>query len=188
MRKAILMLSPEILAGTRVTLGRGSWLLQLPLLVHVAAGITGLLTGFLALSLVKGSEGHRRIGRVFVTAMIVMGAVGAAIAAYEHKLGSVAGGFLSAYFVVTAMLTVRPWTAPRWLQYQRRGCQQPGRSSTGYGLDGAGLSLVLFVFPLSFDPRDGLPGAGRQRRLHPDGDVVVAAAHPGARQRDRPGA
>ena len=108
---AILMLSPEILAGTRVTLGRGSWLLQLPLLVHVAAGITGLLTGFLALSLVKGGEGHRRIGRVFVTAMIVMGAVGAAIAAYEHKLGSVAGGFLSAYFVVTAMLTVRPWTA-----------------------------------------------------------------------------
>ena len=32
------MLSPEILAGTRVTLGRGSWLLQLALLVHVAAG------------------------------------------------------------------------------------------------------------------------------------------------------
>ena len=80
---AILMLSPEILAGTRVTLGRGSWLLQLPLLVHVAAGITGLLTGFLALSLVKGSEGHRRIGRVFVTAMIVMGAVGAAIISRE---------------------------------------------------------------------------------------------------------
>ena len=69
---AILMLSPEILAGTRVTLGRGSWLLQLPLLVHVAAGITGLLTGFLALSLVKGSEGHRRIGRVFVTAMLTV--------------------------------------------------------------------------------------------------------------------
>src|SRR2546423_6676570 len=105
------MLSPEILAGTHVTLGRGSWLLQLPLLVHVGAGVTGLVTGFLALSLVKGDEGHRRTGRVFVYAMIVMGVVGAAIALFEQKLGSVSGGLLSAYFVVTAMLTVRPWTA-----------------------------------------------------------------------------
>jgi uncharacterized membrane protein len=96
-----------ILAGVRVALGQGGPLVQIPLLTHVAAGMAGIVTGYVALFTAKGSAAHRTAGRWFVYAMLVMGLVGAAIAAFERKLGSVDGGLLAAYLVVTGLLTVR---------------------------------------------------------------------------------
>ena len=98
------------IAVTRVTLGSGSLVLQAPLLVHVGAGVAGTVTGFVALAAVKGGQLHRRIGTWFVCSMVVMGLVGAAIATYEVKIGSIDGGLLAVYLVTTALTTVRPRT------------------------------------------------------------------------------
>ena len=73
--------------------------------IHIAAGGLALVLGALALSVKKGGTIHRRSGLLFVYAMLVMG-ISAAI------LGNI-GGLMAAYFVVTALTTVRPvspWT------------------------------------------------------------------------------
>jgi uncharacterized membrane protein len=73
--------------------------------IHIAAGGLALVLGALALSVKKGGTVHRRSGLLFVYAMLVMG-ISAAI------LGNI-GGLMAAYFVVTALTTVRPvspWT------------------------------------------------------------------------------
>jgi uncharacterized membrane protein len=77
-----------------------------PLLpIHIAAGGLALILGAVALVVKKGGNIHRRSGLVFVYAMLVMG-ISAAI------LGNVGGGVMAAYFVVTALTTVRP--VSRW--------------------------------------------------------------------------
>jgi uncharacterized membrane protein len=86
-------------------------LVQAPLLVHVAAGMLAIVAGYVALYAAKGAAVHRKSGMLFVYAMVTMGLVGAALAAVERKIGSVDGGLLAAYFVVTALTTVRPPTA-----------------------------------------------------------------------------
>jgi hypothetical protein len=81
------------------------------LMVHIAAGLFAIVTGYTAVSTVKGGSLHRRAGLVFVYAMIVMGVLGSGIAAFEHKASSINGGLISAYFVVTALITVRAESA-----------------------------------------------------------------------------
>lgn len=81
-------------------------------LVHITGGCLGIITGFLALSLRKGSRNHRRAGNVFFAAMLIMSAV-ATYMAYvgtEVKgpnMGNVMGGSLTFYMVLTAWLTGR---------------------------------------------------------------------------------
>ena len=72
--------------------------------IHVAAGGLALVLGAVALSAKKGGTLHRRSGRLFVCAMLVMG-ISAAI------LGNVGGGVMTVYFVGTALTTVRPVSA-----------------------------------------------------------------------------
>jgi hypothetical protein len=100
-----------MLAETRVTLGAGGWSIQAPLLIHIFGGLVAIVTGYVALLVVKGGGVHRRAGSFFVYAMLLMGIVGGAIAAYERKPGSVNAGVLVTYYVVTALLAVRPPTA-----------------------------------------------------------------------------
>ncbi len=60
----------------------------------------------MALLVKKGGTIHRQSGLLFVYAMLVMGTTAAV-------LGNVGGGLMTAYFVVTALTTVRPvspWT------------------------------------------------------------------------------
>ena len=74
--------------------------------IHIAAGGLALMLGALALLLKKGGTAHRRSGRLFVGAMLVMSTTAAI-------LGNVVGGLMAAYFVGTALTTVRPassWT------------------------------------------------------------------------------
>jgi uncharacterized membrane protein len=74
--------------------------------IHIAAGGLALVLGAVALSVKKGGTIHRRGGLLFVCAMLVMGTTAAI-------LGNVGGGLMTAYFVVTALTTVRPvspWT------------------------------------------------------------------------------
>ena len=86
------------------------------LAVHVSAGASALVTGFVALGAAKGSVLHRRSGALFVYLMLVMALTGAAIAVVEAsgprpKTGTQATAFMglfTAYLVVTALTTVRP--------------------------------------------------------------------------------
>ena len=74
--------------------------------IHVSAGGVALVLGAVALLAKKGGTIHRRSGRLFVYAMLVMGVTAA-------MLGNVGGGLVAIYFVVTALTTVRPvstWT------------------------------------------------------------------------------
>ncbi|HSP15478.1 MAG TPA: hypothetical protein VLV78_12065 [Thermoanaerobaculia bacterium] len=74
--------------------------------IHIAAGGLALVLGAVALLVKKGGTVHRRSGMLFVYAMLVMGATAAI-------LGNALGGLMTAYFVGTALTTVRPaspWT------------------------------------------------------------------------------
>lgn len=90
--------------------------MRMTLLVHIAAGALGLGSGFIALSAAKGATVHRKAGIVFVCAMVLMSLSGAVIAALTGVETSVIMGLLTAYLVVTALMTVQPFSAgARWL-------------------------------------------------------------------------
>jgi hypothetical protein len=76
--------------------------------VHIAAGTLAILAGYIAIFAAKGAVLHRRSGMVFVYAMIVMGMTATVVAIIRDIPGSVGGGPLAAYFVVTAVTAVRP--------------------------------------------------------------------------------
>lgn len=80
--------------------------------IHIIAGALAMILGAVALLASKGAWLHRRSGRLFVYAMLTMGISGSILAAM-HSLtnANVLGGFVSAYFVVTALTTVRPVSA-----------------------------------------------------------------------------
>jgi uncharacterized membrane protein len=92
-------------------------LLRMLLPIHIAAGGLAIVLGAVALMVKKGGATHRRSGLLFVCAMLVMGAT-ASIIGFRRSVTdpNIATGFLTAYFVVTALTTVRPvssWT--RWI-------------------------------------------------------------------------
>jgi len=80
--------------------------------IHIAAGGLAIILGTVALVAKKGGMIHRRGGMLFVYAMITM-STSAAILAYPKAPGNVIAAFMTTYFVVTAVTTVRavsPWT------------------------------------------------------------------------------
>ena len=84
------------------------------LAIHIAAGGLAIVLGAVALSVKKGGALHRRSGLLFVYAMLVMG-ISASILGLRIGLidGNVIAGPLTAYFVSTALTTVRrpsAWT------------------------------------------------------------------------------
>jgi hypothetical protein len=82
--------------------------------IHIAAGGLAIILGAIALSAKKGGTLHRRVGLLFVCAMLVMGTSAAVMGFRKSPTDSnVFAGFMVAYFVITAMMTVRavtPWT------------------------------------------------------------------------------
>jgi hypothetical protein len=88
--------------------------MQLLLPIHIAAGGLAIVLGAVALVVKKGGTIHRRSGLLFVYAMLVM-AFSASILTLRDGLpdGNLAAGLMAAYFVGTALTTVRPvspWT------------------------------------------------------------------------------
>ena len=88
--------------------------------VHISAGGAAILLGATALIARKGAWLHRRAGLLFVSAMVAMGMSGSVLALLRSWTDTnTLGGFMSAYFVVTALTTVRPATA--WTRRLDRG-------------------------------------------------------------------
>jgi Predicted membrane protein (DUF2306) len=82
--------------------------------IHIAAGGLAIVLGAVALSVKKGGTLHRRSGLLFVCAMLLMGFSGSILGFRKSPTdGNVFAGFAVAYFVGTALTTVRPmstWT------------------------------------------------------------------------------
>jgi uncharacterized membrane protein len=80
--------------------------------VHIVGGGLAIVFGAAALLAPKGGWVHRRSGLLFVFAMLTMGISGSILALRQSLTNAnVLGGFMSAYFVVTALTTVRPASA-----------------------------------------------------------------------------
>ncbi len=79
--------------------------------IHIAAGGLAIILGAVALSVRKGGTLHRRSGLLFVGAMLVMGTTASMLGFRKSPTdGNVFAGFMVAYFVITALTTVRPWS------------------------------------------------------------------------------
>jgi uncharacterized membrane protein len=80
--------------------------------VHIVAGGLAIVLGAVALLAAKGATLHRKSGILFVYAMLTMGISGSVMALRQSLTNpNVLGGFMSAYFVITALTTVRPVSA-----------------------------------------------------------------------------
>jgi hypothetical protein len=77
------------------------------LLLHIVAGTLGMLSGFVAVFLLKGSRRHGLAGNAFVTAMLCLSASGVYLALLKSQPGNVVGGTLTFYLVATAWMTAR---------------------------------------------------------------------------------
>jgi uncharacterized membrane protein len=102
--------------------------------VHVLAGMTALLFGYVALAARKGAAVHRKSGMVFVGAMLTMSLSGALMSALETGGVSVnvIAGSLTFYFVATGLLSVR------------------SRDATSEWIDAGALLFVLTLGLLAF--------------------------------------
>ncbi len=79
-----------------------------PLLaLHIIAGTLGMLSGFVAVFLLKGSRRHGRAGNVFVISMLCLSASGTYLAVMKSQPGNILGGALTFYLVATAWMTAR---------------------------------------------------------------------------------
>src|SRR5260370_39627854 len=77
------------------------------LFLHICSGTVGVLSGFMASFLRKGSRRHGLAGKVFVVSMLSLGASGVYLALMKSDPGTALGGALTFYFVATAWMTVR---------------------------------------------------------------------------------
>jgi hypothetical protein len=77
------------------------------LLLHIIAGTLGMLSGFVAVFLLKGSRRHGLAGTVFVIAMLCLSASGVILATMKSQPGNILGGTLTFYLVATAWITAR---------------------------------------------------------------------------------
>src|SRR5271169_2029821 len=77
------------------------------LLFHIVARTLGMLSGFVAVFLLKGSRRHGLAGSVFVIAMLCLSASGVYLALLKSQPGNVVGGTLTFYLVATAWMTAR---------------------------------------------------------------------------------
>ena len=88
--------------------------MNLLLSIHIAAGGLAIVLGAVALVVKKGGTIHRRSGLLFVYAMLVMGFSASILALRNGSTdGNLFAGLVIAYFVGTAVTTVRPvspWT------------------------------------------------------------------------------
>lgn len=75
--------------------------------LHIVSGTLGMLSGFVAVFLRKGSRRHGIAGNVFVISMMSLSLTGVYLALMKSQPGNVIGGTLTFYLVTTAWLTAR---------------------------------------------------------------------------------
>jgi hypothetical protein len=82
-------------------------------MLHIVAGTLGMLSGFVAVFLRKGSRRHALAGKVFVAAMISLSVSGLYLALMKSQPTNVAAASLTFYLVTTAWITASRTTGAR---------------------------------------------------------------------------
>ena len=77
------------------------------LFFHIAGALVGLVSGWAAIFLRKGSRLHGAAGNAFFISMLTMCVCGVTLAAMKQQVGNILGGTLTFYLVATAWLTVK---------------------------------------------------------------------------------
>jgi len=77
------------------------------LMIHIAGGVIGFLSGTVTMFLRKGSRRHATVGTVFTISMLIMAASAVWLASMRHQTGNIVGGTFTFYLVGTAWLTAR---------------------------------------------------------------------------------
>jgi len=75
--------------------------------IHVASGMTALLSGTVAIAVQKGGSLHARAGTFFCMSMFVLGVTAAILSPFKTPPDSPVGGMMVCYFVATAWMTAR---------------------------------------------------------------------------------
>jgi uncharacterized membrane protein len=83
---------------------------------HIGGGFLAMLTGAIAVLARKGGPLHRGAGKVFVGSMLVMAAIGGAIAPFLNDRISTVAGFMTVYLVATGWLTARRGGGVNWFE------------------------------------------------------------------------
>lgn len=153
------------------------------LFVHIAAGCVAILAGYVAIFAGKGAELHRRSGTLFAAAMVAMGVFGTAVAIIRDIPGSRTGGLLAAYFVITAMTTIRPvdrrygiamLTVPLYVGALSFAGAAEALSQGRFALNGVPVPMILLFGTLALLAarsdiqvlRGALPAGPRRIRRH----------------------
>lgn len=119
------------------------------LALHIGGGGTAIVAGWGAALMRKGGRAHKRIGNVFVAAMLIMGIAGTTLAIHLGQKGNIAGGILAAYLVATAWVTVRRGDGRVGL-FEKLACAVI-----------AGTAVLLLIW-------------GVQETLHPTGESAIS--------------
>jgi hypothetical protein len=102
---------------------------------HISFAMTALISGFAAMTFLKGSALHRQAGNVFFVSMLIMAAFGVYISIFITPImGNVMGGWMAMYLTATAWLTV--WRKPGEI----------GRFEVVLAVLGLGVAITGFSF------------------------------------------
>jgi uncharacterized membrane protein YozB (DUF420 family) len=127
-------------------------------MIHVAAGGVGIVSGFVALLVAKGGPMHRQAGTVFLVSMLTMAGLAAVLAALcGQKLNTIAGTF-TAYLVTTAWTTVRRGETSRRIDL--------AAMLVAFAVAAAGFMLGGFAAASPFGLEDADPSSGREPGLY----------------------
>jgi hypothetical protein len=74
---------------------------------HVAAGVTAILAGFIAVGVRKGGRLHALAGTWFFGSMLVLGVTASILEPFRSPPGSPIGGIMVCYFVATSWMAAR---------------------------------------------------------------------------------
>lgn len=118
-------------------------------ILHVCSAAVGLLSGYMAMMLRKGSGLHGAAGTVFTVSMLTASGAGAYLAAFVHpNSGNVIGSTLTFYLVATAWVTAK----------RRDG--KPGLFDLGALLFGLGIVAIAATWGIEAaktGPKSGYP-------------------------------
>jgi hypothetical protein len=116
--------------------------------VHIIAGLIGLTSGAIALSVRKGAILHRKSGLIFVYAMMIVAITGTVMGALISEMAAVIPGALTFYLVLTSFLTVRRSVVQKssWIDFGAMLIGlMVGVASVVYSFVAEGQPTVLYI-------------------------------------------